>query len=129
MIAAGVGPMLLWRTVSCADDHETSARVRRVLAARRVAQVRQNYRAAREFTMQAFKDMGYRFTESQANFLFVDVRRPIREFRDACAKEKILLARDFPSMPTWSRISIGTLDQMKEALPLFRKVLGSAPTA
>ena len=40
---------------------------------------------ARAFTMKWFTDRGYKPTDSQTNFIFVDIKRPAADFRNACA--------------------------------------------
>jgi histidinol-phosphate aminotransferase len=78
----------------------------------------------KQFTIDFFERAGYESTDSQTNFLFVDLRRPAKEFRDACAQEKVFVGRDFPPMEkTHCRISIGTMDEMKRATAVFAKVL------
>ena len=58
------------------------------------------------------------------NCIFVDLKRPAKEFRDACAALKVSVGRDFPPFEkTHSRISLGTMDEMKQAVQVFRKVL------
>ena len=80
--------------------------------------------AVRAFTVNALRDMGARPAESQGNFLFVDVGRPAKDFRDACAKSGVMVGRDFPPFEkTHCRISIGTMDEMKKAVAVFRTVL------
>ena len=80
----------------------------------------------RDFTISAFKEMGYEVADSQTNFLFVNIRRPAKAFREACAKEGVLVARDFPPLEkTHARISIGTWEEMHTAVDVFRKVLGA----
>jgi histidinol-phosphate aminotransferase len=82
----------------------------------------------RAFTVRAFEQMGFKATDSQANFLFVDLKRPARPFRDGCAQHGVLVGRDFPPYEkTHCRISIGTMDEMQRAVEVFRKVLGAAP--
>ena len=80
--------------------------------------------AAREFTQKWFRERGYTPTESQTNFMFVDIKRPARGFRDACAKEGILVGRDFPPYEkTHCRISVGTMEEMQKAVKVFEKAL------
>jgi histidinol-phosphate aminotransferase len=80
----------------------------------------------RDFTLKAFKEMGYDAPKSHTNFVFVNIRRPAKVFRDACAKEKVFVARDFPPMEkTHCRISIGTWDEMQRAVQVFRSVLST----
>jgi|NOAtaT_7_FD_contig_31_3883170_length_2649_multi_4_in_0_out_0_2 histidinol-phosphate aminotransferase len=81
-------------------------------------------KAARDFTQKWFADRGYTPTDSQTNFMFVNIKRPAREFREACLKEGVLVARDFPPYEkTHARISVGTMDEMKKAVEVFGKVL------
>lgn len=80
--------------------------------------------AVRDFTMKAFSDLGCKPTASQANFLFVDVGRPAKEFRDACATKGVIIGRDFPPFEnSHARVSIGTMDEMKKAVDVFRDIL------
>jgi histidinol-phosphate aminotransferase len=82
----------------------------------------------RAFTVRAFEQMGFKGTDSQGNFIFVDLKRPAKPFRDACAQQGVLVGRDFPPYEkTHCRISMGTMDEMQRAVEVFRKVLGAAP--
>ncbi len=84
---------------------------------------------ARAFTVKALTDMGFKPTDTQTNFLFVNIGRPASEFRDACARNGVLVGRDFPPFEkTHARISIGTMDEMRKAVGVFRKVLSPATT-
>jgi histidinol-phosphate aminotransferase len=91
----------------------------------RLQQEAQRNTEARKFTVDWFKSNGFKPTDSQCNFLFVDVKRPAREFREACRKQDVLVGRDFPPFEkSHARISIGTLDEMKRAVAVFGQVLG-----
>jgi histidinol-phosphate aminotransferase len=83
----------------------------------------------RAFTMKAFSDMGITGTDSNANFLFMDIKRPAAGFRDACRTAGVMVGRDFPPYEkTHCRISLGTMDEMQKAVEVFKKVLGSTTT-
>jgi len=83
----------------------------------------------RAFTIKALDELGCKSTESQGNFLFVDIGRPAADFRDACAKHGAMVGRDFPPFEkTHVRISIGTMDEMKKATVVFRNVLRPVTT-
>jgi histidinol-phosphate aminotransferase len=85
---------------------------------------------ARQFTIDWFRKAGYASTDSQTNFLFVDIKRPAKEFREGCKAQGVLVARDFPPFEkSHVRISIGTLDEMKRAVDVFGKVLGAKAKA
>ena len=86
---------------------------------------------ARAFTVKALETLGCKPTDSQTNFVFVDVHRTAEAFRDACAKSGVMVGRDFPPFEkTHARISIGTMEEMQKATEVFRSVLRPAtPTA
>jgi len=80
---------------------------------------------ARKFTIDWFSKAGFTSTDSQTNFVFVDIKRPAKGFRDACREQGVLVARDFPPLEkSHVRVSIGTLDEMKRATEVFGQILG-----
>jgi histidinol-phosphate aminotransferase len=85
---------------------------------------------ARQFTIDWFSRAGFTGTDSQTNFVFVDIKRPAKGFRDACREQGVLVARDFPPLEkSHVRVSIGTLDEMKRATEVFGRVLGAKAAA
>jgi histidinol-phosphate aminotransferase len=94
-----------------------------------IRQERDRNTQVRKFTVDFFKNAGFTGTDSQANFLFIDIRRPAREFREACRQHGVYVGRDFPPFEkTHTRISIGTMDEMRRATEVFAKVLGATTT-
>ena len=88
---------------------------------------RQENARVRDMTLQAFKRMGFEATDCHTNCVFVNLGRPAAEFRDACRKLGVAVGRDFPPMEkTHSRISLGTMAEMRKAVEVFQKVLGKA---
>jgi histidinol-phosphate aminotransferase len=84
----------------------------------------------RSFTVKAFADLGISGTESQANFLFMDIRRPAAGFRDACRAAGVVVGRDFPPFEKrYCRVSLGTMDEMQRAVAVFKTVLGGQTTS
>jgi histidinol-phosphate aminotransferase len=82
---------------------------------------------ARAFTTRFFQDMGFKVMDSQANFLFVDIGRSARGFKEACARRGILVGREFPPLEkTHARVSIGTIDEMQRAGVVIADVLGGS---
>jgi histidinol-phosphate aminotransferase len=80
---------------------------------------------AREFTTRFFKDMGFRVMDSQANFVFVDIGRSAKGFKEDCARRGILVGREFPPLEkTHARVSIGTIEEMQKAGVVIAEVLG-----
>lgn len=96
----------------------------------RITAESQRNTAARQFTLDWFKRAGYQATDSQTNFLFVNIGRPAKEFRDGCEKEGVLVGRDFPPYQnTHTRVSIGTMAEMQKAVEVFGRVLAVANPA
>lgn len=94
-----------------------------------VAGERSANREARAFTARTFTDAGYEPVASEANFLMVNVRRDIRGFQAACRERGISIARPFPPLLTYARVTIGTMDEMTRAAAVFREVLAQPPTS
>jgi histidinol-phosphate aminotransferase len=85
--------------------------------------------AVRAFTVKAFADLGVTGTDSQSNFLFMDIKRPAATFREACRAAGVFVGRDFPPFEKqYCRVSVGTQDEMTRAVAVFRTVLGAATT-
>ncbi len=80
-------------------------------------------RATRAYTRRFFEGAGYQVAESEANFLMVDIRRDAKQFKLEALKHNVAVGRQFPSHPTWVRVSIGTMVEMKQALGVFRTLL------
>ena len=81
-------------------------------------------REAREFTRQAFEKMGFAVVPSEANFFMVNIKRDSKQFQEACRARNVMVGRPFPPLLDHARISIGTADEMRRAVEVFRQVLG-----
>lgn len=110
-LTAAAGIASLRDTAHMADERAENARVR-------------------DFTLQSFRDMGFEGTNANTNCVFIDIKRPAKDFREACAAQKVRVGRDFPPYEkTHTRISLGTMDEMKQAVVVFRRVLTASPTS
>jgi histidinol-phosphate aminotransferase len=98
--------------------------------ARHIDAERERNTKVRTFTRKALDELGCKSADSQGNFLFVDVGRPAKDFREACAKQGVVVGRDFPPFEkTHVRISIGTMEEMQKAATVFRNVLRPISTS
>jgi histidinol-phosphate aminotransferase len=88
------------------------------------AEVKRN-RESRAFTMKFFKDAGYSMSAGDANFVMVDIKRPAGAFKSECLRKGVAVGRAFPSLPTHSRITFGTLPEMQKATAVFRELLSA----
>jgi histidinol-phosphate aminotransferase len=80
-------------------------------------------REAREFTTRFFESMGFRVAPSETNFVMADIRRDSRQFQVDCRAHNVLVGRPFPPLTTHARVSIGTMDEMRAATEVFRRLL------
>ena len=69
---------------------------------------------------------GYSFIPSVSNKFMVDVKMPALTYIDAMVKEKVLVGRAWPSMPTLVRVSIGLPEEMAKWKIAHEKVMNSA---
>jgi histidinol-phosphate aminotransferase len=91
-----------------------------------IDQERARNTSVRAFTVKAFEQMGFKATDSQTNFIFVNINRPAETFRNGCREAGVMVGRDFPPYEkTHARVSLGTQAEMERAVAVFKKVLGS----
>jgi len=92
-----------------------------------IADERRENARVRDFTLTAFRDMGYDAPDCHANFIFLDLGRTAASFRDACLERGVRVGRDFPPLQnTHSRVSLGTMEEMEASVRVFRQVLQGA---
>jgi len=97
--------------------------------AKHIEEERAENARVRDFTLEAFKTMGFEAPDCHTNCIFVDLKRPAKQFRDACAALKVSVGRDFPPFEnTHSRITLGSMDEMKQAVQVFKRVLTASST-
>jgi histidinol-phosphate aminotransferase len=88
---------------------------------------RMENKRVRDWTQAQFREMGFETPDSETNFIFVNIRRPAVEFRDALRPLGVAVGRDFPPMEkTYARISLGRMEDMQKAMPFFKQVLGKS---
>jgi histidinol-phosphate aminotransferase len=83
-------------------------------------------RKVRELLRRSFVDLGYRVAESEANFILADIKRDAEAFGKECRAKGIAVGRPFPPLLTWTRVTIGTEDEIRQAMEVFRNVLTRA---
>jgi histidinol-phosphate aminotransferase len=71
----------------------------------------------------------YSYIPSQANFFMLDTKRPAKPAIDAMAKQNVFIGRIWPSMPTYTRVTIGTTAEMEQFQVAWQKVMTGAVTA
>jgi histidinol-phosphate aminotransferase len=72
---------------------------------------------------------GYSYIPSEANFFMLDTKKPAKPAIDAMAKQNVFIGRIWPSMPTYTRVTIGTAPEMEQFQAAWHKVMTGAVTA
>lgn len=70
---------------------------------------------ARSYLYKVLEELKYQYIPSHANFVFFKLGKDVQAqaFRDAMEKRGILVGRVFQPYTEWSRVSMGTMDEMK----------------
>jgi len=88
-----------------------------------IATVRRRVARERALWFSLLDELGVRRSDSVANFVFFDTRRPHADFAAALLAEGIDIGRAFPPLATWARISIGLPDENERARRAVRKII------
>lgn len=67
--------------------------------------------------------MGYQHIPSQANFMMIDLGRPVRPLIEALKLRGVQVGRSFPALPNHMRVTIGKQPEMEAFLSAFRQVV------
>ena len=80
---------------------------------------------SRKILTDCLDELGLEYLPSQTNFVFVNLKAPLKPFADRMLKEEnIMVGRPFPPAVEWCRISLGLPEEMQyftEKLRAFRK--------
>lgn len=112
-----------WRLGSGVNVLAAAAATASITDHEHIALEQRRNREAKAFTRAWFEKAGYEVGASEANFLMIDIRREVRPVRDACGTAGIAVGRPFPPLITHLRISIGTMEEMKKATEVLKRVL------
>jgi histidinol-phosphate/aromatic aminotransferase/cobyric acid decarboxylase-like protein len=88
-----------------------------------VPERRKLMRSVREDVFSCLSRNNIRFIPSESNCFMLDAQRPAKEFIAAMARENVFVGRVWPSMPTWSRITVGTAEEMAKFKQAVAKVM------
>jgi len=83
----------------------------------------------RQKTFDWLGSHGYSFVPSESNCFMLDTKRPAKEVIDAMAARNVFIGRIWPVWPTYTRITVGTQQDMEAFQSAFDAVMkGSATT-
>lgn len=88
-----------------------------------VPETRAKIKAGRDALIAVIKGLGKEYAEPQGNFVFFKTGLPIKMFAEKMAAEGVQVARPFPPMLDWARISIGLPEEMTICHAALKKVL------
>lgn len=89
-----------------------------------VSRARSQIVAEREKLVALLRELGRPYAASQTNFVFFQTGRPHAEVHAAMMRESVAIARAFPPMTDWARITLGLPEENELARAALRKVLG-----
>ena len=78
-------------------------------------------------TTGELEKMGFLTIPSQANFIMIDVKRPVVPLIATLKSRKVQVGRLFRPMPSHLRVTIGRKSEMETFLAVFREVTAPAP--
>lgn len=82
-------------------------------------------REVRDGVIAFLRKRGFKVTPSVSNKFMVDTRRPAYEVIRALAERKVYIGRPWSSWPTWTRISVGTREEMDKFCEAFSDVVSA----
>ncbi len=77
---------------------------------------------AKAFVTGELDKMGYKQISSQANFIMIDMKRPVVPLIQALKQRNVQVGRLFPALPNHMRVTIGKKSEMESFLSAFRQV-------
>jgi len=82
--------------------------------------------AIRQKTFEWLDRQGYSYVPSESNCFMLDTKRPAKEVIDAMAARNVFIGRIWPVWPTYTRITIGTQDEMEAFQSAFHAVMNNS---
>lgn len=105
-----VNIMALAAAIASLDDSEQVANGRRLNG------------ETKAFLVSELGALGYKSIPSQANFVMIDVKRPVVPLIQAFKQRNVQVGRLFPALPNHLRLTIGKKAEMEAFLSAFRQV-------
>src|SRR2546426_1676587 len=105
-----VNIMALAAAITSLDDPDQIANGRRLTS------------ETKAFLSGELDTMGYKQIPSQANFVMIDVKRPVVPVIQAFKQRNVQVGRLFPALPNHMRVTIGKKAEMETFLSAFRQI-------
>lgn len=75
---------------------------------------------SRRIMEEVLKELQLEYLPSQTNFVFFNLKKPLKVFADAMKAENIMVGRPFPPATTWCRVSYVRPAEMKYVADVMR---------
>ncbi len=82
----------------------------------------------RQKTFDWLSNHGYSYVASESNCFMLDTKRPAKEVIDAMAARNVYIGRIWPVWPTYTRITVGTQQEMDAFQEAFQTVMTNSKT-
>jgi histidinol-phosphate aminotransferase len=116
-------PHLSWDSVNILA---LAAAIASLNDAEQVANSRRLNKQTRQFVLDGVAKLGYRHIPSEANFVMIDMKQPVRPVIDGLRQRGVQVGRVFPSLPNHMRVTIGKQSEMETFLSAFRETLSAS---
>jgi histidinol-phosphate aminotransferase len=93
------------------------------------AKFKQLNKQVRDKATGELKAMGYDVIPSQTNFFMVNVKKDVTPVAADFLKKGFVVGRKFPPMNEWLRVSVGTDEEMKGFMMVFKELFPPQPAA
>jgi histidinol-phosphate aminotransferase len=93
------------------------------------AKFKQLNKQVRDNATGELKAMGYDVIPSQTNFFMVNVKKDVTPVAADFLKKGFVVGRKFPPMNEWLRVSVGTDEEMKGFMKVFKELFPPQPAA
>src|ERR1041384_589161 len=77
----------------------------------------------KQFVLDEIAKLGYSHIPSHANFVMIDVKRPVQPLITGLRERNVQVGRLFPALPTHMRVTIGKQSEMETFMTAFREVV------
>jgi histidinol-phosphate aminotransferase len=91
-----------------------------------VANSRRLNKQTRQFVSDEVTKLGYQQIPSEANFMMIDLKQPVRPVIDGLRQRNVQVGRVFSSLPNHLRVTIGKQSEMETFLNAFRETLSTS---
>ena len=80
-------------------------------------------RETKDFLANELAKIGLKYIPSEANFVMIDVKRPVFPMIGALRQRGVQVGRLFPALPNYMRVTVGKRSEMETFLEVFRSII------